>query len=304
MLKRLREIDWLSVRTVGIILFGLAVGITLIGHYDQYGRGLDTRQLFHDLYANLGAEMASIAVTILIIDSLNARRDTQQERARLIRHMASVHPVTALQAVEELRLLGWLEDGSLKNVPLRGAALAGADLLQANLAGAYLLSANLEGARLLGANLENADMFQINLKSSVLQGANLAQANLGGASLQGADLRRANLRDANLTGADLQGANLAEADLTGANLQRANLRKTKLTDAQLKQAYSLKSARMPDGSRYNGRFNLAGDIQHLRQVFGIDITQAKELAAAYEVSLAEYERGQQQYNEQSAKSHP
>ena len=296
LLYRFKQTDWLNVSIVGILLFVIAIAITLLGHYDQYDFGINTRQLFHDLYANVGAEMASIAVTILIIDKLNQRRDTRQERERLIRHMASIHPITALQAVEDLRLLGWLEDGSLKNVPLRRAALQGVDLVRANLEGVYLLDANLEGARLLGTNLKNADMFQANLKSAVLQDANLVQVNLARARLQGADLRRANLSRANLTGADLQGANLEGANLTSANLQQANLNKANLTDAQLQQVHTLKSSKMPDGSQYNGYLNLAGDIQHIRQVFGIDITQSEDMATWYGVSLVEYEYGQQRAN--------
>jgi len=85
-------------------------------------------------------------------------------------------------------------------------------------------------------------------------------------------LRRANLEKADLRGSDLRGANLSFANLRGADLRGA-----KVTDEQLSEAKSLKDATMPDGSRYDGRFNLMGEIASA-PAYGIDVDDHEEMA--------------------------
>ena len=89
----------------------------------------------------------------------------------------------SLEAVEELRIRGWLADGSL-----RGVALC---------------QAQLEHSDLMGADLRNVDFHQSNLDL-----ADLSKARLNGAKLNRASLQRANLDQADLTYADLYKANL------------------------------------------------------------------------------------------------
>lgn len=59
----------------------------------------------------------------------------------------------ATSAIEELRVLGWLEDGALEGADLRGAKLNSADLSGARLARVDLTGAVLDGADLTGADL-------------------------------------------------------------------------------------------------------------------------------------------------------
>jgi len=109
---------------------------------------------------------------------------------------------------------------------------------------------------LLGADLRGADLRGANLRGADLRGADLSRANLGGADLSGADLSGANLREANLHWADLISANVSRAyvgrtDLSLTDLTGADLRNVKeLTVGQLEQAYSIKGATMPDGSKH------------------------------------------------------
>ena len=139
----------------------------------------------------------------------------------LIRKLLSPDNKRVLQAIEELRVRGWLEDGSLEGV--------------------RLCHVHMEGADLLKANLGKTDLHQANLEWS--------------------DLRMTNLSGAKLTRANLQGANLSQADLSGADLYKANLQEaSNLTDEQLSKAKRLWGATMPDGEPYDGRFNLTGDI--------------------------------------------
>jgi uncharacterized protein YjbI with pentapeptide repeats len=151
----------------------------------------------------------------------------------------------ALAAIEALRDGGWLDMGLLKGIELKGARLKGA----------CLSLVSLEGADLSEADLEAADLSAVNFQQARLCRANLAKARLLWASLQSADLGEATLREADLTGASLGAANLKRADLAGANLRGVcNLR-----EEELARAYRLHGATMPDGSRYDGRFDLPGD---------------------------------------------
>jgi len=158
----------------------------------------------------------------------------------------------ALQAVEELRVRGWLFDGSLSGVALCRAELEGADLMKARLDGVDFHQANLEGA----------------------------------------DLRMCNLRVAKLVRANLQGANISEADLTRVDLYKADMRGARnLTGEQLSKATRLMGARMPDGSYYDGRFNLPGDLA--LAIWGkVEIDDPEAMAKFYGVSVEVYLEGQ------------
>lgn len=170
----------------------------------------------------------------------------------LIRKLHSPDSRRVLQAVEELRARGWLSDGSLKGMSLRYVHLEGADLYRA-----CLQEVDLQHAYLDGANLSLAD----------LQGANLSDASLQAADLSRADLSRATFYKANLYGA------------------------RNLTAEQLSQANRLRGTTMPDGSLYDGRFRLPGDIA-MAQTDNVDVRHSDAMAEYYGVPLEAYERGQ------------
>src|SRR5688500_11883468 len=104
-----RLADLFSVERLGLLLGGLGIAILLIGNVSISG-GFDLRRLWQDLYSNVGTDLLSIALTVLIIDKLVERRDTRQHRARLIREMGSRDNGTVQRAVDELRARGWLQD--------------------------------------------------------------------------------------------------------------------------------------------------------------------------------------------------
>lgn len=172
----------------------------------------------------------------------------------LIRKLRSPENKRVLQAIEELRVRGWLHDGSLKNIPLCHAQMQYADLL--------------------GADLRKVDLHQAHLEH-----ADLSQANLTGAKLSRANMQRSNLSQ----------AILVDADLFKANLQDSR----NLTDKQLAQAGRLWGAIMPDGTSYDGRYNLAGDLAFAK--WGrIDINDPESMASFLRVPLETYLRGQEQ----------
>ncbi len=186
---------------VGIILTGFVILYLLDPHE---GDEFSLRQLLSDLYANGGAELLSIAVTVLIIERLNRRRAEQERKEELILQMGSPDNAFAVEAVRILRQKGWLEDGSLTGENLSNARLEYAVLWQASLVSMNLWNANLLGANLWRANLQASILWQATLAAANLWEANLQKAQLQGANLQGSYLREANLRGANLLEANLE----------------------------------------------------------------------------------------------------
>lgn len=174
-------------------------------------------------------------------------------RVELIRKLRSPDNKYVLKAVEELRVRGWLQDGSLRNVPL--------------------CHVHIQNADLLSADFTKVDFHQ--------------------ADLRGADLSDANLSDAKLTRADLRGANMSRTQLVGADLYKADLYEARnLTDAQLSSVKRLYGATMPDGLPYDGRYNLAGDLDFARWA-RIDTENHAEMAEFFGVTLETYQHGQE-----------
>ncbi len=143
-------------------------------------------------------------------------------------------------------------------------------LVGADLSEAYLKSVNLEGANLTEANLQEAYLDSANLRNTTLVGTGFFRAFLRGASLEGAYIR----------------ADLRRAILGGANLTRADVQ-----DALLCQASIMIGAIMPNGKRYDGRYNLPTDLAGAKGD-GIDTDNPEALSTWYSVSLHDYLEGQ------------
>jgi len=206
---------YLTDHTAGIVLLLIGVLIGVGGYFYLYGTTWLPFQIIRDFYANFSTELISIALTVLIIDYLNRRRQDQQLKAQLIREMGSGDNGFALRAVAELMARGWASDGSLRGIDLSRANLAGAELAQADLTSVSLARANLAEANLSGSQLSTANLW-------------------------GCDLSRANLRAADLAEANLQEADLSRAWLLGTNLPGSNLRKANLAGAILEQFSQVK----------------------------------------------------------------
>ena len=180
-------------------------------------------------------------------------------KLELINKIFMLDNKSTLQAVEELRVRGWLTDGSL-----RGSALC---------------QAQMGNADLMGADLRNVDFHQANLEF--------------------ADLRKARLNGAKLNRASLYRANFDQADLTYADLYKANLRGAQnLTEQQLASVNQLLGAVMPDGTTYDGRFDLPGDLARARWA-KVDAENPESMAEFYGVTLEAYQRAHKQHVTQS-----
>ncbi len=137
--------------------------------------------------------------------------DERKQQKDLIRQMGSPNNLTGLDAVRELRDMGWLTDGSLN-----GKAFSNANLQEANLS-----HADLQQAKLNWANLKEADLTEANLEGADLSGAHFEKASQ--IAKRAATLWYANLRNANLSSAILTEVNFGGSDLRGANLRGAYL---------------------------------------------------------------------------------
>jgi hypothetical protein len=223
-----RTTHWLTARKVAIVLAGLLVIVTVLGSVAEYGF-FNLQRLFLDMWANWSAELASIVITVWVIDSLNRRRAIADEKEDLILQMGSPDNAFALEAVRKLRARGWGfgEDKSLHHKSFANA--------------------NLHGAKLEDINLQHTWLFASIMDNTLLIGANLHSANLQRAKLSGANLARTNLQEAVVIEADLQNAYFEKTDLRGANLQDANLKGcVSLNQAQLDTRTIL-----PDGSHWS-----------------------------------------------------
>lgn len=270
---------WLTpVRLVGMGVGLFGVVVALFGHFYRAGFVAGAVQAF---YANVATECVSIAVTVMLIDWLYERRDRQREKERLVREMRNRDNGQAIHAVEELRANDWLD----------GGLLVGKHLWDANLAGANLVGVNMYRAFLNRANLQGANLDKIDLEAAHLDKANLRGAHLGHANLEHADLRETSLQAAHLIKANLRSARLQDADLQGADLEGADLQDAEVHDGQLIKASRLRGAIMPDGSRYDGRFNLQGDLKTAYRE-QVNVADPAAMAAFLGVSPEEYQRGQ------------
>ena len=273
MSKKIKErlnkfVLWWTAGKVGLLLlvFGLIGGV--IGYQQQHPEGFSWAILISDFYANVSSEMASIAITVLIIDGLNRRHEAEERQEReaskeqhkqeryqeqLITELSSQINSEAKRAAERLRAQGWLEDGTLEALSIKNA--------------------NLEDADLKWASLERVQFYRANLKNANLFGANLSNAHLAGTNFQGALMGKT----------ILDGTFLEGADFTGAR---------KLGIERLSKAARLKGAKMSDGNRYNGCFRLKSDLRRAKKS-GHNLNDINAMAEWYGVPLELYLEGQE-----------
>lgn len=287
--KQFRNYIREPIHALGLVAIPLAILLAIFGYINQHATTELNGELVEiyidspflgDFYANIAAEFASIAITILILDYLSGKRQTVELKKQLIRQLSSKHGEVAATALNELKYYGWLYDGSLIKASLQSANLANTVFGEVNLQEAHLFAADLSGANFMGANLKGAVLYVANLEKSLLSNADLSEGNHIGAdfsyaslekvnfsrssmrsakfikaklyratffeaSLVNADLTEADLTYADLSESDLEGANLSKADLRAANLNGANLEKTNLTIEQLKCTKTYEGAKIP-----------------------------------------------------------
>lgn len=236
--------------------------------------------------ANLYTSILSVVVTVLVIDRLNERRAKKQLINQLILNLASPDNSIALHALWELQKRDLLGDGSLNGAMLFGANLKGAVFYW------YKQERDPDGDG-YSIGMEHAQ-----LRNVILTGANLQEAELTWCDLGGSDLSRTNLKIAQLFMTNLNHADLSDADLENANLYKVRLKEANLSGAknvvneQLVTADILRKAVLPDGSIYDGRFNLDIELGTARRN-GYVPENPQSMADYYGISIDDYKIGQE-----------
>ena len=149
--ERLRRfvniIDW------GWLLMGVVIGLILRSFLDAV-----QPPNIDEFLDNMTPEMVGIIFTVVILERLNTMRERRQMIQQLVRRAHSRYSLTAINAIEELRVLGELANGSLSGLSLRGSNWKEANLYKADLSDTDLTNAILEDADLVLANLRSAKL--------------------------------------------------------------------------------------------------------------------------------------------------
>jgi hypothetical protein len=218
----LTDLELLAPWIGALILLASGIYLAIWGFLVQHPHTPITfTALLPDFYANASTTLVGIALTVLIIDGLNRRRDDRLEKIRLIRDMGCGDNGIAARAVIDITENNLHWKGFLRN----------RHFFQASLARVKLMSADLSHSSFHYSDLTGADFF----------GAKLYRTCFWGCRLRGVDFRNA----------DLTYTDFIYADLTDALVTRE----------QLQSADRLLGARLPDGKVYDGRFNRPVDLQ-------------------------------------------
>lgn len=225
-----------------------------------------------EFHSRISPTMFGIGISILVIDTASAFRGIQLEKRRLVQELCSKDSSTVIRAVDNLHFKGWLYDGTLGH----------AKLLNADLTSLNLTAANLEYVTLAGATLKGADLTGASLKRAYISGSlsmQMPKLDGYGIVLVMTKHKRGHFSrtEANKPRKPQVGEDWANLEHT--ILREANLKNAIVSEISLRQAHALKGATMPDGSRYNGRYSLKGDIEDAEET--ILNTADEELMAYY-----------------------
>ncbi len=156
-----------------LLFHGTTLGLTIV---DAYLGRLVIPILYPGNHDYEVAMYAAFLITVAL-NELAIIREERQRLHNLIREMGGRSNESALRAVDELRDLGYLTDGTLRRKNFNIANLRNANLGHANLKEVKLMFTHLEGANLFVANLEGANLRCTHLEDAYLENANFLDAN-------------------------------------------------------------------------------------------------------------------------------
>ena len=155
------------------VIVGLAIGLLLSPLINQL-----QSETIGRFIEGLIPEAVGIFFTVVFLDRLDDLRERRQVKETLLRRAHSRYNNTALEAIEELRVLDYLDDGSLSGLNLRGANWQDANLYKADLRGTDLTNAILMGADLVESNLTEAKVTHEQLAQlKTMHGATMPDGN-------------------------------------------------------------------------------------------------------------------------------
>ena len=252
MRNKLLEVLW----TVCQFIFGILVVVgILVGIYGFFSQ---SDQI--SFWINVIAAIFLGGLGYFFVSPIRKARERSEHFRKLLREMGSRSNEAAIRAVEELRALGYLTNGSiskgtdfsyanLRNAPLKNAKIKGVNLSFAHLEGADLWLTDFEGANFSYAFLENANLLHTNFER-----ANLSNTHLERTGIWGVNFRKAHLYYAYFSHAVFVYTNFSQADLYGADLRGAEFYKDKFVkklNLVLQGENSFEGTELPDGSFWN-----------------------------------------------------
>lgn len=191
-------------------------------------------------------------VTIAAVDYLIRQNDKRQTQRQLFHDLKSRDNATVLHTLEAFRSLGWLMDGSMRGLMLRGVQMQDAKLHNSDLSAIDLACANLENAHLFRARMGGTKCWAANLKNATLDYADGAGALFSAANMDDCSLRHANFCQTDLRRTSLKGANFWQTDLRGANMQNADLSSAQNLDSAIFDETTI----LPDGNYWTKQVNI------------------------------------------------
>ena len=263
-MKRIKKRNFQSIRLIGLLLVILGVAMTI---YLQVRSGKLLEKAVLDFASNqFGVQLFGMGLTVVLIDWLYEKRDEREKKYQLIKELGSLDRSLSTRAALELSSRNWLSDGTLKKSILLNANLERADLDEADFSFCNLEEANFKLANIGGGVFHNIHGKNANFVESFLEKADFYSAHLWKANFVSANLRNAGFANADLWQANFEKAYLQDCLFTRAVLKSVNFREAKyLTQGQLAVASELCAAIMPDGSRYDGRYQLPGDLANAKE---------------------------------------
>lgn len=187
--RKLKIADKITPVTIALAMIAISIVILLLGFTHLHSQSSDKlTNLVQDLYANGGAELLSIAITVLIIDTLNKKRSEDERKRELILQMGSPSNDFAIEAVRLLDHHNWVKDGSLRkqfftyanleNVILLAADFSHSTIIESTFKNAELEDTTFHGCRFEYCNFENIEFAHINMSDSELIGCFFRNANM------------------------------------------------------------------------------------------------------------------------------
>ena len=283
-----------AIRFIGLFLVIIGTAITI---FLKLNAGGNVEMVLQDFAENvLGVELFGMGLTVFLIDWLYEQRDERERKKQLIRELGSTDSTLSNRAVLELSSKGWISDGTLKGCILMNSNLENADLDDADFSFCNLEGVNFKGAHLGGANFYRANLKKSNFSDCFLDEAKFNYAIVWNANFVSTNLRKSNFENSSLWQSNLQNSFLQDcsfhnSDMKGVDFSNAN----KLTVEQLINMGELRGSILPDGSLYNGMYQLKGDIEKARER-GINIDDDNKMAEFYGVSLESYRMGRNSNN--------
>jgi hypothetical protein len=207
--------------------------------------------LLPGFYANCITTILGTGLTVLFFDILTRLRDERVEHVRLLRDIGCGDHGIARRALIEITRRDLHRNRLFRKSILRNGIFD---------------HASLSRAEFLSADMSNSSFHYSDFIGAVFSGAKLRLTGFWGCKLQYADFR--------------------DADTIGTDFIFADLTKAVIAKHQLRVAYRLHGAVLPDGTLYDGSFNLPGDIQDAK-AHGVDVPDPQAMANFYSMSEEE-----------------